>query len=107
MIHPPSQTQKAQLDNMIELEVFGPTSKSTECSSKDHQNQEHNIDQQPDDQATLLCCLRLNHELLRGDQGRYDILVHGPNHQGPSTLLTIATEAEGTSARCPSHQPAE
>ena len=57
-----------------------------------------------DDQATLLHCLRINHELPEGNQDRYDILIHGPNHKGPRTLLTITMEDGGSSARCPSHQ---
>ena len=79
-------------------EVRKKTKGHTACS-----NSQDTAQQSAYDQATLLCCLRLNHELQRGDHGRYDILAHGPSHQGPRTLLTIITEARSTSTRCPSH----
>ena len=53
-------------------EVRKRTKGHTACS-----NSQDTAQQSAYDQATLLCCLRLNHELQRGDQGRYDILAHG------------------------------
>ena len=115
----PMGTLPDQEQGMMELETFESSSKPEHHSSKSHQNasepsskpsskitdhSSNDTDQQPDDQATLLCCLGLNHELLRGDQGKYSTMVHGPNHQGPRTLLTITTEAGGTSTRYPSRQ---
>ena len=57
-----------------------------------------------DDQAILMHCLRINHELPEDEQGGYGNLIHGPTHQGPRTLLTITMEDGGISARYPSHQ---
>ena len=79
-------------------EICKKTEGHTACA-----NSQDTTQQSAYDQATLLCCLRLNHELQRGDQGRYNILAHGPSHQGPRTLLTIITEAGRISTRCPSH----
>ena len=81
-----------------------PSSESQKQSSKEHQNQELDSDQWAGEQATLLACFRSNHGLSQYDPGQDGILMHGPSHHGPRTLLTLSIEGGGLSARCPSHQ---
>ena len=120
--HASEPSSKTEHSSKSHQNTFEPPSKRTDPPSKrtDHLNKSHqntlepsskitdhssnDTDQLPNDQATLLCCLGLNHELLRGDQGEYSILVHGPNYQGPRTLLKITTEAGGISTKYPSRQ---
>ena len=87
--------------------TFETSSKEQNHSSKrwhKHQNQELDSDQWAGEQATLLACFRSNHGLSQYDPGQDGILMHGPSHHGPRTLLTLSIEGGGLSARCPSHQ---
>ena len=121
--HASEPSSKTEHSSRFHQNTFEPPSKKTNPSSKrlDHLSKSHqntlgllskitdhsNNDNDPqfDDPTTLLCYLGLNHELLRSDQGEYSILVHGPNYQGPRTLLTITTKTGGTSTKYPSRQP--
>ena len=85
-------TLREGLSNYTNQETSMESPKKSVKASKDQTVTGDRTTEETDYQQTLVQVLRQAQEQLEANQGRNDILVHGPSHQGARVELIIHRE---------------